>query len=104
MARSCSEFARSCESECVSPGFRRADTAAGTRPDRGSGDSRVLPTQLIVLHSGQGRNRTADTRIFSPLLYQLSYLAEVRKVIQTRPISTTNAHGLCTVNRCSNLT
>ena len=26
--------------------------------------------------SGQGRNRTADTRIFSPLLYQLSYLAD----------------------------
>ena len=26
--------------------------------------------------SGQGQNRTADTRIFSPLLYQLSYLAE----------------------------
>ena len=25
--------------------------------------------------SGQGRSRTADTRIFSPLLYQLSYLA-----------------------------
>jgi hypothetical protein len=25
--------------------------------------------------SGQGRNRTVDTRIFSPLLYQLSYLA-----------------------------
>ena len=24
---------------------------------------------------GQGRNRTVDTRIFSPLLYQLSYLA-----------------------------
>ena len=23
----------------------------------------------------QGRNRTSDTRIFSPLLYQLSYLA-----------------------------
>ena len=23
--------------------------------------------------SGQGRNRTGDTRIFSPLLYQLSY-------------------------------
>ncbi len=27
--------------------------------------------------SGQGRNRTGDTRIFSPLLYQLSYLAEL---------------------------
>ena len=26
---------------------------------------------------GQGRNRTTDTRIFSPLLYQLSYLAAV---------------------------
>ena len=25
---------------------------------------------------GQGQNRTADTRIFSPLLYQLSYLAD----------------------------
>jgi hypothetical protein len=25
--------------------------------------------------SGQGRDRTGDTRIFSPLLYQLSYLA-----------------------------
>jgi hypothetical protein len=27
------------------------------------------------IFGGQGRNRTADTRIFSPLLYQLSYLA-----------------------------
>ena len=27
------------------------------------------------LLGGQGQNRTADTRIFSPLLYQLSYLA-----------------------------
>ncbi len=26
---------------------------------------------------GQGRNRTVDTRIFNPLLYQLSYLASV---------------------------
>ena len=25
---------------------------------------------------GQGRNRTVDTRIFNPLLYQLSYLAK----------------------------
>ena len=25
---------------------------------------------------GQGQNRTVDTRIFSPLLYQLSYLAD----------------------------
>jgi hypothetical protein len=29
---------------------------------------------------GQGRNRTTDTRIFSPLLYQLSYLAAGERV------------------------
>jgi hypothetical protein len=27
------------------------------------------------MFGGQGRNRTADTGIFNPLLYQLSYLA-----------------------------
>ena len=27
---------------------------------------------------GQGRNRTADTMIFSHVLYQLSYLAETK--------------------------
>ena len=27
----------------------------------------------------QGRNRTTDTRIFSPLLYQLSYLGALKK-------------------------
>jgi hypothetical protein len=31
-----------------------------------------------VFSSGSGRNRTADTRIFSPLLYQLSYRAVIR--------------------------
>jgi hypothetical protein len=28
---------------------------------------------------GLGRNRTTDTRIFNPLLYQLSYQAEARE-------------------------
>ena len=32
---------------------------------------------------GQGRNRTIDTRIFSPLLYQLSYLAVSREPDET---------------------
>lgn len=32
----------------------------------------VLPSRTF---GGQGRDRTGDTRIFSPLLYQLSYLA-----------------------------
>ena len=35
---------------------------------------------------GQGRNRTIDTGIFSPLLYQLSYLAiEKQKVEGGKP-------------------
>ena len=31
--------------------------------------------KIRELNGGQGRSRTADTRIFSPLLYRLSYLA-----------------------------
>ncbi len=35
---------------------------------------------LLGLHSGGlGRNRTIDTRIFNPLLYQLSYRANEEK-------------------------
>ena len=29
----------------------------------------------LLINGGQRQNRTVDTRIFSPLLYQLSYLA-----------------------------
>ena len=32
-------------------------------------------SEFSIGGGGQGRDRTADTRIFSPLLYQLSYLA-----------------------------
>jgi hypothetical protein len=36
--------------------------------------------QTINLHDGaEGQNRTADTGIFSPLLYQLSYLGAIEK-------------------------
>ncbi len=48
---------------------------------------RVVPNSLI-LNGGQGQNRTADTRIFSPLLYQLSYLAETNVRLQESGIST----------------
>ena len=43
----------------------------------------TIPMQKIndalqaLLDGGQGQNRTVDTRIFSPLLYRLSYLAFV---------------------------
>ena len=33
--------------------------------------------QRVFLFGGLGRNRTNDTRIFNPLLYQLSYRAMV---------------------------
>jgi hypothetical protein len=32
--------------------------------------------QALDITGAQGRNRTADTRIFSPLLYRLSYLGK----------------------------
>ena len=35
----------------------------------------ALAKKLAERFGGQGRNRTTDTGIFSPLLYQLSYLA-----------------------------
>ena len=31
------------------------------------------------LSGAQGRNRTSDTRIFNPLLYQLSYLGNLQR-------------------------
>ena len=34
------------------------------------------------MNGGQGRNRTTDTRIFNPLLYQLSYLAKTAEYTQ----------------------
>ena len=36
-----------------------------------------LPAVGLAEAGGKARNRTGDTRIFSPLLYQLSYLAKL---------------------------
>ncbi len=41
-----------------------------------------LPGHIIIIDfvdGAQGRNRTVDTRIFSPLLYRLSYLGDATK-------------------------
>ncbi len=43
----------------------------GTAAENG----RQKNNRLKAVFGGQRRNRTADTRIFNPLLYQLSYLA-----------------------------
>ena len=54
--------------------------------------------RLIDLH-GQGRNRTADTLIFSQVLYQLSYLAAIsvaeRVASIGRPGVSVNFKGRC---------
>jgi hypothetical protein len=36
-----------------------------------------------LVSGGLGRNRTTDTRIFNPLLYQLSYRAKGKKYSRT---------------------
>ncbi len=36
-------------------------------------------SQAFVLYGAQGQNRTADTGIFSPLLYRLSYLGAAKR-------------------------
>ena len=38
-----------------------------------------------MMNGAQGRNRTADTGIFNPLLYRLSYLGKKERCIPRRP-------------------
>ena len=44
-------------------------------------ESRSESSPISEIEGGQGRDRTGDTRIFSPLLYQLSYLAPCVKMV-----------------------
>jgi hypothetical protein len=41
--------------------------------------------QAFEIAGGRGGNRTPDTGIFNPLLYQLSYPASEPGMIRTRP-------------------
>ena len=43
-----------------------------------------MTARIIERNGGQRRGRTADTRIFSPLLYQLSYLAGCSRICFTK--------------------
>ncbi len=56
------------------------DTPIADRPktDPGSDFSGKGGERGAGFCGAQGRNRTTDTRIFSPLLYRLSYLGEAR--------------------------
>ena len=44
---------------------------------------RAHSSDLININGGSGQNRTADTRIFSPLLYRLSYRAKKIMAVPT---------------------
>ena len=53
----------------------------------------ALPDELCP-HGAQSRNRTSDTWIFSPLLYQLSYLGKSPSRTTGIPCSPGGAHGI----------
>lgn len=54
-----------------------------TRSDKAKRPTPKGWPKCLNLTGGLGRNRTTDTRIFNPLLYQLSYQAnEVRNYTQ----------------------
>ena len=66
----------------VSRRRQRLKIALQTQKARGDFDPGLpasTPGERLRAHwiGGQRQNRTADTRIFSPLLYQLSYLAKL---------------------------
>ena len=42
---------------------------------------KTKPSDFRDLSGAQSRNRTSDTRIFNPLLYQLSYLGTVSRSV-----------------------
>ncbi len=52
---------------------------------------------FFLAPSAEGRNRTGDTRIFSPLLYRLSYLGVPRQSNRT-PEHCTPSLGDCQEN------
>jgi hypothetical protein len=64
--------------QLVAPPKARLIVLKGHRSRLFPKNTRSVNIPLDASDCGQGRNRTADTWIFSPLLYQLSYLSEPR--------------------------
>ena len=61
-------------------------------------------TQILafgdVTSNGQGRDRTGDTRIFSPVLYQLSYLPQSMNVCEDNDDRTLCQQGRSIAGSC----
>ncbi len=49
-----------------------------------TGEKKPTENGWFLKLGGQARNRTTDTRIFNPLLYQLSYLADKDIILARR--------------------
>ena len=79
--------------------WRRVDSNRRTQIERFYRPPR-LATSLLLQLDGAGRNRTADTRSFNPLLYQLSYRAILRSMWDLNPRSPPWQGG--EINHCSN--
>jgi hypothetical protein len=58
----------------------------------------ILSFCELMVYSGQSRGRTGDLRIFSPSLYQLSYLSNTTHCSQGR--GPDNGEKPCTWNEC----
>jgi hypothetical protein len=58
---------------------------------------------------GSGQNRTVDTRIFSPLLYQLSYRALLMRIVRLRAFNSPDKREIgykpshCSIIECLKL-
>ena len=83
----------------VAQQWRRVDSNRRTQRERFYRPPR-LATSLLLQLDGAGRNRTADTRSFNPLLYQLSYRAILRSMWDLNPRSPPWQGG--EINHCSN--
>ena len=75
----------------ITAASEQSDLHDGKNTATGSGETKtgqlVEVVPFLVLTDGQGQNRTADTRIFSPLLYQLSYLAALGRARMPRAVA-----------------
>jgi len=58
----------------ASENWHRTDTIGGVRREKRDGEENTNACISSRSNGGQGQNRTADTGIFSPVLYRLSYL------------------------------
>ncbi len=79
--------------------------SSGNNKPRNPATCRALREIVGYGDGGQGRNRTTDTRIFSPLLYQLSYLAKFylhKPSLVCLPAPASDRHGWRKCRFCRN--